>query len=287
MAEGLKLANKTADIYIPDNKSITQAAGRTTHMAIGAHQDDVELLGFHGIGCCFKAKDRWFTGVTVTDGKGSPRSGRYVDMSDKEMASVRRIEQRKASAIGEYSMQVQLDFSSQSVKAGCGDLLKDLELLLLQHSPQTLYLHSIFDSHPTHIAVATAAIAAVKKLPLNRRPTKVVGVEIWSSLDWLPDNAKVILHADDDKQHLLAALLGVYDSQIGGGKRYDLAQRGRMLANATFSCANQVDSYQGCQYAVNLMPLVIDTAPSVEEYISYLLLRYQQDVVERYKINGY
>ena len=88
------------------------ALARTTHLCISAHQDDIEIMAYHGIAECFGRKDRWFTGVVVTNGAGSPRSGIYGDYTDEEMQKVRVMEQRKAAFVGEYACQIQLGFTS-------------------------------------------------------------------------------------------------------------------------------------------------------------------------------
>src|SRR5208282_4773708 len=67
----------TADLFIPDNLAPAEALERTTHLAIAAHQDDIEIMAYHGIAACFGRKDKWFTGVVATNGAGSPRSGIY------------------------------------------------------------------------------------------------------------------------------------------------------------------------------------------------------------------
>ena len=48
----------------------------------------------------------WFTGVTCTDGSGSPRVGPYENLTDAEMAAIRVSEQDKAAVVGEYEFQV-------------------------------------------------------------------------------------------------------------------------------------------------------------------------------------
>ncbi len=65
---------------------------------------------------CFQQKDKWFTGVVVTDGRGSPRSGLYEHYDDEEMRLVRFQEQRKAAIVGEYAAQIMLDYPSKIVK---------------------------------------------------------------------------------------------------------------------------------------------------------------------------
>ena len=104
----MKLTQRQADIFIPDEAPLDTALARTTHLGIVAHQDDLEFSAIHGILACYDAKDQWFTGVTCTDGSGSPRTGEYSDFSDRKMAALRRHEQREAARTGKYSLQVQL-----------------------------------------------------------------------------------------------------------------------------------------------------------------------------------
>ena len=90
----MKLYNEGAEIYIPDGASVEEALKRTTHMAIAAHQDDIEIMAYHGIIQCFGKEVTWFTAVVVTNGSGSPRSGLYANYSDEEMMRVRREDQK-------------------------------------------------------------------------------------------------------------------------------------------------------------------------------------------------
>ena len=108
----------TSEIFVPDGTTPDVSLGRTTHLAIAAHQDDIEIMAFHGISQCFMGAGRHFTGVTVTNGAGSPRNGNYVSYSDEQMQAVRRVEQKKAAMVGGYSAQVFLDHPSGDVKNG-------------------------------------------------------------------------------------------------------------------------------------------------------------------------
>ena len=60
-------------------------------------------MAYGPIADCFGKKDKWFTGVVVTDGAGSPRSGLYADYTDEDMKAIRIVEQKKAAFVGEYS----------------------------------------------------------------------------------------------------------------------------------------------------------------------------------------
>ncbi len=71
----MRFHKSTADLFIPDGLAPEAALARTTHLSIAAHQDDIEIMAYHGIAECFAQRDRWFTGVVVTHGAGSPRNG--------------------------------------------------------------------------------------------------------------------------------------------------------------------------------------------------------------------
>ena len=91
----MKFYFPTAEIFIPDGLPVELALSRTTHMAISAHQDDIEIMAAGPILDCFQQKDLWFTGVVVTDGRGSPRDNLYKEYTDEEMHIVRFKEQKK------------------------------------------------------------------------------------------------------------------------------------------------------------------------------------------------
>ncbi len=75
-----------------------------------------------------------------------------------------------------------------------------------------------------------------------------------------------------------AALVSVFDSQISGGKRYDLAIAGRKKANATFSASHAIDSAEELSFAMDLTPLIIDTNLDIAKYIDSYLNRFTNDV---------
>src|SRR3954464_8059992 len=106
----MKLSHPHADIFVPPHDPVSPevALARTTHLCIGAHQDDLEIMAHAGITECFGRPDKHFTGVVVTNGAGSPRTGRYAAMTDGAMQEVRRDEQRQAAVLGRYNLQLQL-----------------------------------------------------------------------------------------------------------------------------------------------------------------------------------
>jgi len=277
----IHLTQKHSDLFVPDGLGLPEALSRTTHLAIGAHQDDLEFFAAHGILQCFARADRWFCGVTVTDGRGSARAGGYRDCDDATMAATRRNEQRKAAVVGEYGAVVQLAVPSATVKDPAEEqTIAELAALLDVARPEVLYLHNPTDRHDTHIAVLTKCLAALRRLPPEHRPATVYGCEVWRDLDWVPADRIVALPVGR-KTNLQAALNGVFDSQISGGKRYDLAVMGRRLAHATFHESHAVDAEAGLTLALDLTPLCQDDGLSLDDYCAELLTAFSRDIQDR------
>ncbi|MGA9397052.1 MAG: PIG-L family deacetylase [Anaerolineaceae bacterium] len=271
----------TAEIFVPDQRPVREALARTTHLSVSAHQDDIEIMAAQPILECFQKKDKWFTGVVVTDGRGSPRDGLYKKYSDEEMRVVRFKEQRKAAIVGEYSAQVILDYSSNIIKDTKNlDPVEDLSNIIKAASPEFIFTHNLADKHDTHVSVALRVIAAIRNLPAGRRPAKLYGCEVWRSLDWMVDKDKMPMDLSTH-ENLQTALLGVYDSQIAGGKRYDLASLGRRRANATYYETHGVDVTTGLSYAMDMTPLIYDQRLDIATFVKEYIQRFLHDVTDR------
>ena len=258
------------DIFVPDGVPRGKAMSRTTHLAIGAHPDDIEMLAYHGIEECFGERDKWFTGVTITTGAGAPRAGMYAKLDDVELARLRKAEQRKAAEAGRYACQIQLGYASRDVVGGInGALVGDLAEILRSTRPETVYLHSPFDRHQTHISVLVHSVEAIRSLPKKAKPANVYGCEGWGGLDWLPE--KYLVHLPSGKRAGLGVkLLKVYKSQIEG-KDYVQAAEGRRRMNATFRSPREVDGRGGVTLAVDLAPLFSIKGLPLSEYIADII----------------
>ena len=277
----MQLQNKGAQLFIPDGVAADVAVARTTHMAVGAHPDDIPIMAHHGILECFDATDRWFFGVTVTDGAGSPRSDRYAHFTDDEMREVRIHEEQRAAFTGAYGGVALLDYSSAAAKdATQHHVVAELTEVIAAASPRVLYTHNLADKHDTHVAVALRTIDALRELPQPLRPAEFYGCEVWRDLDWLTDADKVAFDVSA-RPNLADALIGVYDSQISGGKRYDLATAGRRIAHATFSESHAVDDARALIFAMDLMPLLDDASLDPADHVAAHVERTRREVVDR------
>jgi LmbE family N-acetylglucosaminyl deacetylase len=219
--------------------------------------------------------------VVATDGGGSPRDGLYREYSDEAMQRVRSKEQKKATVLGEYGALVLLNYPSQAVKDPAEEsVVMDLQAIFRVAKPQVICTHNLADKHDTHVAVALRTIAALRLLPPGMRPEHLYGCEVWRDLDWLADEDKVAFDLSA-RENLQAALLGAFDSQVSGGKRYDLASLGRRRANATYFASHDTDTATGLSYAMDLTPVVADPSLDITDFVQEFIDRFAYDVRER------
>jgi LmbE family N-acetylglucosaminyl deacetylase len=273
--------NPRARLMIPDGMAAPEALRRTTHLGIGAHQDDLEFMAFHGILACYDQKDRWFGGVTITDGRGSSRAGIFQAWTDDQIAAERIREQDAAAVIGQYAFMAQLGHPSKSVRDARETIVRDDLVRILEATrPEVVYLHNLADKHDTHVGCALRCLEALRRLPKADRPHKVYGCEVWRDLDWLVDSEKTPMPVSG-RPELAQALNEVFATQIAGGKRYDLAVIGRRTANATFSQAHATDQESAMQWAMDLTPLVQDDSLDPIAYVTGFIDRLKADVTAR------
>ena len=272
----MKFHQPKASILIPDRVSVPTALERTTHLGIGAHPDDLEFMALHGILSCYRQDDQWFGGVTCTDGRGSTRDD---GISDEALTVRRHAEQEEAARIGEYSFIAQLGYTSAEAKSTTDEsMTRDLFNLLSAAQPEVVYTHNPADSHETHVAIMARVIAAIRRLPVDARPGRVLGCEVWRDLDWLPDEDKVVLNVSDHPE-LAEQLTAVFTSQMEGGKRYDRAVRGRAQAHATFLASHHADQMTAAWLAMDLTPLIVHETMSITQFINGHLARFKNNIL--------
>ena len=258
-------------------------------MAIGAHQDDLEIFAIHGIGQAIENGSNNFVGVTVTDGGGSPRKGPFKEYNDQQLIEVRKVEQNEAAKIGRYALQYQLAYPSSSIKGKSperGDeLVKELVELIKATTPSIIYTHNPFDKHESHNAITRAVVMALKEIPADIHPKEFYGCEVWRGLDWLPDNMKVALDVSDYLD-LQKKLIAAHKSQIEGSKNYVDGAVGRETANATFLSSHTLSDATAVTYAVDMMPLVNNSALSLKDYMQPFLDAFNKELSDRAAIYG-
>lgn len=287
----MKFSRADADVYQPTNaRGVTPEAAlaRTTHLCVLAHQDDIEINAYEAVVQCYGRDDRFCTGVVMTNGAGSARTGPFAQTTDAQMQLIRRDEQRRAAEIGRYNLQLQLAHPSADVKRpDHAGVRADLAAIFSGCSAalQVVYLHQPVDKHDTHVACFLRCIEAIRALPRERRPRRVLGVEGWRDLDWLLDADKVPMDTSPYPE-LAEELINVFASQIAGGKRYDRAALGRRAANATLQSSHAVDQATSISWAIDLSPLAHDEMLSPLDFALKHVDRFRSDVAGRLRQLG-
>ena len=279
----MRLRNKDARIFVPDSIPTDAAIERTTHLAVSAHQDDLEIMAFDGIIKCYEKEKNWFFGIVVTDGTGSIRTGRFSDYNDHEFKMARYNEQLEAARIGKYGAVALLDYTSRETRDPASTKLTDeLYDLISLASPNTVYVHNLADKHPTHVATALRTIEAIRQMPENKRPENIYGCEVWRSLDWILDEEKTVFDVDAYTE-LAWKLLKVFESQISGSKKYDEATIARRMANSTFLETLDADASNSLIFAMDLSPVIKDEKLDISAYVTNYIDRFKTSVISNIK----
>ena len=278
----MQLNGKSAVIFIPDGLEEEAAWSRTTHMGIGAHPDDLEFMAWSGIISGLAPKNR-FAGVTLTDGGGSSRIGPYANTDDASMRRIRLEEEKKAAFLGEYSALAVLGYTSAQVRRDQRDLVKeDIKVLIRAARPQVIYTHNLADRHRTHLATVLLTIEALRELGKEYYPKEFYGGEVWRSLDWLASDKRCSFDVSS-KANLNMSLMGLYDSQIEGGKNYHEATLGRKRANATYADAYAADKSRLLELFMNLHPLLENPQLSPLDYLAYQIDAFKTEALNSLK----
>jgi LmbE family N-acetylglucosaminyl deacetylase len=276
----IEFGQSAAQVYVPDGIDEQQALQRCTHMGVGAHQDDLEIMAFHGVLECIDSSDNWFCGVTCTSGVGGPRKEGFEDLAPGEVGALRNEEQNKAADLGCYGAMVQLNHSSSDVKGGDkSNVIADLYEVLCRVQPAVVYTHNPADKHDTHVGVMIATLQAIRKMRPEKRPERLYGCEVWRDLDWLNDKEKICLDVSGHDE-LAADLINCHGSQVTTAKRYDLATIGRRRANATYSDSHSNTPEEFVTYAMDLSPLIQDDTMSLQDFVAAKLQLFEESVMK-------
>jgi LmbE family N-acetylglucosaminyl deacetylase len=285
----LELVKYIMNVKLPENARLWLRSGfdlgellqKTTHLAVVAHQDDLEIGAFHGILQCYHQSDRCFGGVILTNGANPPKQGEYSGMSGEEMSLLRNKEQEKAAEIGNYGWVLQLNLSSGTLDDELGGRMGDwFKQWMSEMRVETLYSHHPLDQHPTHLASFRWLHRLIKGVA-EYQDLNWFGVEVWGKLEWLPLRFRVNLDVTEG-DGLAQKLIQVFESQLAS-KRYDLAELGLRQANATYAQSHQVDHICALSYAADLSAF-LSSEMTVEEWVDSVLAEKRREIK---KINHY
>lgn len=247
---------------------------------MGAHPDDVEIMAFPAILNGIKDESPSFGAVVCTKGDRAPLGASAAPGSREALPRLREEEQRQAAAIGKYAVVAQLGESSERVRSGACEFLFGLRSLLGCCRPSVIYTHAPTDRHPTHIAVCAAVLRLLRDLPPHERPQALMGCEVWGSSDWVPERRKVAA-VFDDGAGLSSELIGQFRSQLGSGKNYEDAVRGRWSANSVFNRYDRIEERPFLSWMIDMSPLLRDERVTLREFVQKLVQEFGEEVLSR------
>jgi LmbE family N-acetylglucosaminyl deacetylase len=169
-------------------------------LVVTAHPDDVDF-GFAGTVARLTDSGIEVTYCIVTDGDAG---GAETGLPREEMAPKRREEQTAAAAVvGVHELHF-LGYPDGRVESSL-DLRRDISRVIRQVRPDRVLMQSperswerIYASHPDHLAVGEATIAAVYPDARNRwahPELEAEGLEPWSVTEvWLGAGASLVTH---------------------------------------------------------------------------------------------
>ena len=274
------------EVYIPNsaNKNVVK------NLIIAAHKDDGEMIGLKGIYDSMNSNGSCAM-IVLTDGGGCPTTGKYSGVGYDEMVRIRTEEQKKASEAGKYNSLYLLERKSTDIKKMTKSALSELVYILRQFSDlDTVYIHNPFDNHPTHQAAAQIAITALRELKNNfdiksvmqeggvnyLPPKKIIGVEVWGSLDWLPEKYKYIIDTSEAEK-IADELMGKFVSQ-NYVKKYDVASKSRRYANATFYESHNENVYGSISYGIDLTDFVLKSNKGVKDLFNEVVKEFSKTI---------
>ncbi|MCC5951831.1 MAG: PIG-L family deacetylase [Acidimicrobiia bacterium] len=266
-------------VVVPDGRPLDQVLVDATDVAVVAHPDDLELLLGTVVATCAADAERSLVGIVCTDGAGSVGVD-GAPTGSQELAALRATEQRAAAELGGHTV-LMLGHSSATMldPARRSAVVDDLVAVMGSCRPATVHTHALVDRHATHVAVALLTIDTVRALPSTTPPpTSLLGIEGWSSLDWLADSDLVELPGRNDD--LTIRMARCFTSQLTH-KRYDLAMQGRWRANATFRHHDAPDDVAELALALDMTPLLADPDLAPAEFLGTVTARARRTVAEQ------
>jgi glucosamine-6-phosphate deaminase len=219
-------------------EALQAALAKTTHVGVGAHQDDIEIMAGPML---LKNKDHWMN-IIVTDGAASKSilNGMATELTPKQLTDMRQREQREA-ARETGTPVIQLKYPSAAVNGHMGEGKRQEAAFalgtLFSAMPKTeeVFGHNPIDKHATHLAVLAVQTAALRAAQ-HKNLKNVYAMEVWGGLTGIPE-AQLSMFVVEDGRDLAAinTLIGKYQSQIQGqGRDYAATTTARMVGHGGY-----------------------------------------------------
>ena len=217
----------------------TKAMPERNVLIISPHPDDLEI-GMGGTAAKLIESGVKVISLVVTDGR---RSTSVYGLGEDEIAKLRESEVREAVGILGINYLIQLgltDMKSDDNVRSCKSALAEA---IRKFKPVEIYMpHPEVDKHPTHRAVSSAALEAIKGMPAGEMTVKP---RIWCYEVWTPWPAYDRIEDISLQMHVKTAAIDAHSSQVEY-KDYTDGVRGLNRYRAVF---NDTAGFSVVQYA--------------------------------------
>lgn len=197
-------------------------------LVISPHPDDMEI-GMGGTASKLIESGIDVISLVVTDGR---RSTSVYGLSEDEVARLRESEVREAVAILGVEYLILLGLGDVSSGENSERFQTELTGVLKRFRPEEVYMpHPEIDKHPTHRAVASIALEAIKAMPSGELPVRPA---VWCYEVWTPFQSYDRIEDVSLQMHVKTAAINAHKSQTDY-KDYTDGMRGLNRYRAVFS----------------------------------------------------
>ena len=208
-------------------------------LVISPHPDDLEI-GMGGTVAKFTESGANVVSIVVTDGR---RSTSLYGLSEDEMVELRASEVRNATAVLGIGYLILLGLTDLRSAENGISFVTALKEAVKRFSPSEIYMpHPEIDKHPTHRAVSSAALEALRGMDRGLLPE---GLRIWCYEVWTPLPSYDRIEDISLQMHVKEAAINAHQSQIEY-KNYSEGMKGLNRYRAVF---NQTGGLTVVEYA--------------------------------------
>jgi N-acetylglucosamine malate deacetylase 1 len=177
-------------------------------LVISPHPDDLEI-GMGGTVAKFTESGVNVVSMVVTDGR---RSTSLYGLGEDEMAELRASEVRSATAVLGIGYLILLGLGDLRSAENGVSFVTALKDAVKRFSPREIYMpHPEIDKHPTHRAVSSAALEALRGMDRGLLPE---GLRIWCYEVWTPLPSYDRIEDVSLQMHVKQAAVDAHKSQI-------------------------------------------------------------------------
>jgi LmbE family N-acetylglucosaminyl deacetylase len=232
-------------------------------LVISPHPDD-DVIGVGGTMALLAQGGKNIFSLYITDGSGCPRGA--LRMNNKTMARTRQQEALEALKVVRAQGGIFLGFHSETVLGSCKTAMTDAIIEVLKFFlPESVYLPSPLDRHPTHRAVTAIAVSSLRRI--NGYLPMLWGYSVWGGI-WGIHGLQPVDISSVIKLKKMA--IQKHRSQLSY-KAYDEGILGRNRYEAVFLETHEPEKSQHVEFLLDMQELLMRKKMTINNFVSQLV----------------